>query len=72
MSFYRPAKVEAEAFRLVFDVRGAAGEVVFLWGVCVCVCVCVCVLNRAVIFLRNPVLLGYPFTGPLYRDSRPF
>lgn len=33
MSLYRPAKVEARAFRLVFDVRGTAGEVVFLWCV---------------------------------------
>ena len=43
MSLYIPGEVEAGAFHLVFDVRGAAGEVAFLWGVCVCVCVCVCV-----------------------------
>ena len=63
MSLYIPGEVEAGAFHLVFDVRGAAGEVAFLWGVCVCVCVCVCV-NRVVSFLRFSVLLGYPFTGP--------
>ena len=55
MSLYIPGEVEAGAFHLVFDVRGAAGEVVFLWGVCV---------NRVVSFLRFSVLLGYPFTGP--------